>query len=254
MGCPGTFLFLEGVALGHAALAGCSLLWSGTASEGLVVLVGVDGQVADDLAGVAVDDGDVEVVDEHADVGAGVVGSEADVVQSAAAAQGDLASGVGGVVADAEVSAGVVVGGGLGAGGVGLGGGAAVEGAVLASVVVVVGELVQQCLERGQGRRGRAGVQPVLEGLVEAFDLALGLGVVRGAVLLRDAEGGQLDLEGVGSVAESGGEDESVVGQRGLRSAVVRAGGAEGVDDDAAGDGGVGGGRDQVAGVVVDPE
>ena len=80
-------------------------------AEGLVVLVGVDGQFADDLAGVAVDDGDVEVVDEHADQGAGVLGAEADVVQASAASQGDLAAGVGGVVADAEVAAGVVLGG-----------------------------------------------------------------------------------------------------------------------------------------------
>jgi hypothetical protein len=45
-------------------------------------------------------------VDEHPDVGAGVLGAEADVVQASAASQGDLASGVGGVVADAEVAAG----------------------------------------------------------------------------------------------------------------------------------------------------
>ena len=134
---------------------------SGASSEGLVVLVGVEDEFAEDLAGVAVDDGDVEVVDEHADVGAGVLGAEADVVQAAAAAQGDLAAGVGGVVADAEVAAGVVVGGGLRAGGVDRGGGAAVQGAVLAPVVVVVGELVELRLEGGRVRGGWPGTQPV---------------------------------------------------------------------------------------------
>jgi hypothetical protein len=55
----------------------------------LAVLVGVQDQFAEDLAGVAVDDDDVEVVDEHADAGAGVVGAELDVVEASAAAQGD---------------------------------------------------------------------------------------------------------------------------------------------------------------------
>lgn len=39
---------------------------AGFAAEWLVVPVRVEGQVADDLAGVGVDDGDVQVVDEHA--------------------------------------------------------------------------------------------------------------------------------------------------------------------------------------------
>ena len=57
IGCPGTFLFLgECVALGHAALA-VSGSGSGFDSSGLAVLVGVDGQFAEDLVGVAVDDG-----------------------------------------------------------------------------------------------------------------------------------------------------------------------------------------------------
>ena len=81
-------------------------------------------------------------------------------------------------------------------------------------VVVVVGELLEQRLQRGQVRGGRAGAQPVLEGLVQPLDLALGLGVVGGAVLLRDAELVQFGLEGVGAAAVAGGEHESVVGQR----------------------------------------
>ena len=47
----------------------------------MAVLVGVDGQFAEDLAGVAVDDGDVEVVDEHAYWCAAECGAELDVVE-----------------------------------------------------------------------------------------------------------------------------------------------------------------------------
>ena len=253
MGCPGTFLFLELVALLHAALL-ASWWWAGSSSEGLVVPGGVEDEVAEDLAGVAVDDGDVEVVDEHADVGSGVLGAEADVVQASAAPEGDLAAGVRGVVADAEVAAGVVVGGGLGAGGIDLGRPATVEGAVLAPLVVVGGELVEQGLEGGEVLRGGPGMEPLLEGPVETLDLALGLGVVRGAVLLRDAELEQLDLEGVRALPVAGGEHESVVRQRRLRGPVDRAGGAEGRDDDWSGNASMGGGGEQEPGVVVDPE
>ena len=37
--------------------------------DGLVVAGGVDGEFADDLAGLGVDDGDVVVLDEHGDAG-----------------------------------------------------------------------------------------------------------------------------------------------------------------------------------------
>jgi hypothetical protein len=67
--------------------------WSGFAAEGLVVAVGVEGEFAEDLACRAVDDDDVEVVDQEPDEGAGVFCAEADVVQPAASAQGDFASG-----------------------------------------------------------------------------------------------------------------------------------------------------------------
>ena len=63
MGCPGTFLFWwVFVALGHAACA-MSGAGSGFDAAGLAVLVGVDGELAEDLCGVAVDDDDVQVVD-----------------------------------------------------------------------------------------------------------------------------------------------------------------------------------------------
>ena len=115
IGCPGTSLFFEFVALGHAAFSS-PWAWSGFESAGLGVLVRVDGQFAQDLAGVAVDDDDVEVVDEHADGCSAQVHAEFDVVHASAAAQSDRAGGVDDVVADAEVSAAVVFGGGFGSG------------------------------------------------------------------------------------------------------------------------------------------
>ena len=49
-------------------------------AAGLVVPHRVQDQLADQLAGVAVDDADVQVVDEQADGCAGEPGAEADVV------------------------------------------------------------------------------------------------------------------------------------------------------------------------------
>jgi len=49
----------------------------------LVVVAGVQGQLAEQLSGVAVDHPDVSVVDEEADRGAGQPDAEADVVQPA---------------------------------------------------------------------------------------------------------------------------------------------------------------------------
>ncbi len=78
--------------------------------------------------------------------------------------------------------------------------------------------------------------------------------MVRAAVLLCDAEFGEEHFESVGTAAESCGEHESVVSQGGLRDAVQGAGALEGLDHDVAGDSGVGGDRDQVAGVVVEED
>ena len=70
---------------------------------GLVVAGGVEGEVAEELAGGGVDDADVEVGDEHDDGGSGVGSSDADVVEAAVVAQGDRAGVVDAVVADAVV-------------------------------------------------------------------------------------------------------------------------------------------------------
>ena len=89
---------------------------------------------------------------------------------------------------------GAVTGGGLGPGLVGGGGGGPVrQGAVRPAAVVDGGEGVEQGLELGEGGGlGGLGAEPVLEGLLEPLDFALGLRVVRLAVLLRDAQAAQL--------------------------------------------------------------
>jgi hypothetical protein len=63
---------------------------------------------------------------------------------------------------------------------------------------VSLGEGVQECLEL-EDRRGLGplGAQPPLEGLLEPFGFALGLRVVRLAVLLGDPELAQLRFQAV---------------------------------------------------------
>lgn len=55
-----------------SASSGAAFLGSGFDASGLVVAGGVEDELTQDFAGVAVDAGDVEVVDEHADGFAGV--------------------------------------------------------------------------------------------------------------------------------------------------------------------------------------
>ncbi len=146
---------------------------------GLVVAGGVEGELAELFAGVAVDDADVEVGDEDDDGGSGVASADADVVEAAVVSEGHDSCGVDGVAADSVDGVGVAVGGpGFDAGGVGVGGGAAADRAVGAVVVVEIDEGVDLGLEPGD--RGGWGLfgQVALFGLVESFDLAAGLGVV----------------------------------------------------------------------------
>jgi hypothetical protein len=71
-----------------------------------------------------------------------------------------------------------------------------------------------QGLELGQGGGlGGLGAEPVLHGLLEPLDLALGLGVARLAVLLPDAEAPKLVFQGVAAApatGRAGGEDHAV--------------------------------------------
>jgi hypothetical protein len=73
--------------------------------------------------------------------------------------------------------------------------------------------------------------------LVEALDLALGLRVSGGAVLLADAEQREQVFEGVAPAAEAGGVDPGVIGQGAGRRAVLADDGEESGDDVVAGDG-----------------
>lgn len=145
---------------------------------GLVVLVGVDGVFGEDFAGFAVDDHGVGAVGEGHDWAVFVGPADAEVAEFAGVAQGDDAGGVDVVEADAVVGSGDVDGGcGWWSGGVGGGGGASSDSAVGPFVVVDVCEGVELVLELLDGLRGGLGSEPAFEGLVEAFDFALGLGV-----------------------------------------------------------------------------
>src|ERR1700749_3868279 len=68
---------------------------------GLVVAVGVEDELAQELAGAGVDDADVQVLDEEQDAGSGVGPADADVVELAVVAEGDESGGVDAVGADA---------------------------------------------------------------------------------------------------------------------------------------------------------
>ena len=115
--------------------------------EWLVVAVGVEGELAQEFAGVGVDDTDVEVGDEGEDALAAMFAAEADVAESAVVAQGHHPAVVDLVAADAVVHRDR----GLGRGGfrsrlVGLGGGAAGDAAVGSDGVVVAAEPVELAL------------------------------------------------------------------------------------------------------------
>jgi hypothetical protein len=153
------------------------------------------------LSGGGVDDADVQVLNEHKDVGCGVGSSDADGVELPAVAQGDLAGFVDAVVAEPLVCLAVAVLGraGFGAGLLGGGGGGVPgQGSVWSAMVVLVDECLDQRLELADvGGLGGLGAEPVLQGLWEAFDFAAGGGVVGSGVLLGHAEPVQVVFEAV---------------------------------------------------------
>ena len=163
---------------------------------------------------------------------AAVSDADAQVVHAAGAADADLAAGVDVVVAQPVVAVRGGGGPGFGPGPVGLARGGALHCPAGAVLVVVLAEGVELGLEAGQGGGGRLRGQPAFLGLVEPFDLALGLGVEGVAVLLGDAQGGQQVLEGVPAAAEAGGVDAPVVGEGRGGQPVGVAGLQERVDDD----------------------
>ena len=88
----------------------------------------------------------------------------------------------------------------------------------MAAGVVKGGESVEERLQLGEvGGLGSLGAQPVLQGLLKPLDFALGLRVVRLAVLLLDAQTAQFGFEAVAATLAAGEprrEDQAVVRQR----------------------------------------
>ncbi len=80
---PGLRLLFEFVAFGHSALSGCSFFGSWCDSSWLVFSGGFELEIAEYFSGFGVDDGDVEVVDEHFDSGACVFCAQSYVVPAA---------------------------------------------------------------------------------------------------------------------------------------------------------------------------
>jgi hypothetical protein len=103
--------------------------------------------------------------------------------------------------------------------------GPAAQGAVGPTLVVVGAEGVELELQLGPAAGGRPAAQEALEGLVEAFNLAAGLGVVGGGVLGKDAEALQLGFEQDLAPARGSGEDGAVVGEQGAGIAMALTGG-----------------------------
>jgi hypothetical protein len=163
----------------------------------LVVAVGVDGEFAEGLAVVG-DDAYVLVGDEEQDAGAGVSAADTDVDEFGPVAEGDLAGLVDAIAANPVVDR----DGDSGAAGRGLG--ASVERLcrcppgqrpVRSDVVVVVAEAVELGLQLGERRGWGLFGEPAFEGLVEALDLAAGLGVVGAGVLVVDPQPDELELD-----------------------------------------------------------
>jgi hypothetical protein len=69
-------------------------------ASALVIHGWVEDELSDDFAGGGVDDADVEVVDQHQDMGSGGGSADADVVESAVVAEADLAVAVDDVAAN----------------------------------------------------------------------------------------------------------------------------------------------------------
>src|SRR5512132_3706051 len=201
---------------GCRAGCGCGLFgWAGWQPAGLVVPVGVQDQFADQLTGVAVDDADVQVVDEQADRGAGEPGAEADVVQPAVVAHSDRAPSVDLVGPDPVVGGDDRAGrNGFGSGRIGLCGGAPAQRAVRLDGVVVGLEPVQLVLQSDQSGGPGLSPQPFLLSLVEPFHLAAGLRMVRAGVVQPDPSQSELDLQRDPALAALfGGEDRAIIGE-----------------------------------------
>src|SRR6185312_11335415 len=196
-----------------------------------VAAFGVDGVGGDDFAGVEVDDGDGGFVDESDDAFASMFDADAEVVHSAGPAEAPFAVVGDVVVAEPEMALAGGSGESFRGRSVGGAGCLAVVAAVRAVLVVVVSELVKLVLKFGNRCRGWSGGEPSFQGLMEPFDLALGLWVAGRAVLLLGPEEGQQIFEGVAAAAEPGSVNASVIGQRrGVNTVFIGSGKERGHD------------------------
>ncbi len=176
------------------------------------------------------------------------------VMQPAGPAQGDRALPVGDVVAQPEVARSPAPGRVcLRSRPVGFAGCDPPDGPVWPFLVVGEAEGIELRLQLGEGPRRGLLSEPALEGLVEALDLALGLGMAGSPVLLADAQVGEEVLEAVASAGEARGVDGTVVGERGGGPAVDLARGAERGHHVVTVDPSKGRAAEQVAGVVIEP-
>src|SRR5437870_5554419 len=112
-------------------------------------------------------------------------------------------------------------------------------------MVVVLAKGVELELEVGEGCGGGLLSEIALEGLVEALDLAAGLGMVWGGVLDLDAQALELQFESDLAASGAAAEDGGVVAQERGGRAVGSRGGEECLDDVVGLDGGKGGGVQQ---------
>jgi len=171
---------------------------------------GVEGELANQGA-VLGQDPDLCIGDQQPHPLAGIGAADGDVAEPAQVAEGDPARAVYAVLANAEVDGwNRGLGACLEAGVEGDEGGPAVEGAMGALLVVIGTEGIELELQHGhRGGGGLFGEEP-LEGLVEALDLAAGLGVVGRRVLGLNAQQVELGFEHDLAPAGVGGEDGAV--------------------------------------------
>jgi hypothetical protein len=95
-----------------------------------------------------------------------------------------------------------------------LGGGTPADRPVRPDSVVVAPEAVELDLELADARRRLLPGEPSLEGLVEALDLAAGLGVIRARVPVGDSERIELDLDRAPATPRRRGEHRSVIARQ----------------------------------------
>jgi hypothetical protein len=91
--------------LGHRCISGLRRAWAWWSAEWLVVAVWVEGELAEEFAGLGVDDADVAVGDESDESFPRVFAAQADVVEPAVVADGEDAGGVGAVASGPVVDA-----------------------------------------------------------------------------------------------------------------------------------------------------